>query len=194
MFDISCPACGETYHVSAEHSGRSLKCRRCERVFEIVAPIADRTASATAASSGSAYGTTSAARTATAPGGTAAGTATATHPSSTATAAAGHPIEVTDQNFEQSVLRSPLPVVVDFWASWCPPCRAIAPTIEQLAGEYTGRVTFAKLNADENPRTVMAYGVQGLPTLVFFKGGTEANRLVGAHPRHNIQRALDQLA
>jgi thioredoxin 1 len=181
MFDVSCPACGETYHVTAGHVGRRLQCRRCDRVFEIAAPAGARAGNGQSPPSAAhAPADNRSARTA---------TTTVASPA----AAPAHPVEVTDQDFERSVLRSPLPVVVDFWAAWCPPCRAIAPAIEQLAGEYAGRVTFAKLNADENPRTTMAYGVQGLPTLVFFKGGREAGRLVGAHPRQNIKRAVDQL-
>src|SRR5689334_3152832 len=122
MFDVSCPACGETYHVAAEHAGRSLQCRRCDRVFEIAASAGRSAAPAPAAAAGGAASTV--------------GTATA----STGATAPTHPFEVTDQDFEQAVLRSSLPVVVDFWASWCGPCRAIAPSIEQLAGEYAGRV------------------------------------------------------
>ncbi|CAA9252529.1 MAG: Thioredoxin [uncultured Chloroflexi bacterium] len=171
MIDVSCPSCGETYHVSGEHVGRSLKCRRCERVFEVTVPGGAPAAASSQAST------------------VASGVATAAPPA----AATSHPVEVSDRDFEQSVLRSSQPVVVDFWASWCGPCRAIAPAIEQLATEYAGRITFAKLNADDNPRTMMTYGVQGLPTLVFFKDGREAGRLVGAHPKTNIKRAVEQL-
>lgn len=181
MLDVACPACGEVYHVKQEHVGKNLRCRRCERVFEIAAPRA--------ASQPSAAG----ARPAAGPAAGAAprGPQTAAPYTVTPAGGAAHPITVTDQSFERMVLQSPVPVVVDFWAAWCGPCRAIAPAVEQLALEYGGRVTFAKLNADENPRTTSRYGVMGLPTLVVFKDGREVQRLVGAHPKASIKRVVD---
>ena len=102
--------------------------------------------------------------------------------------------QATDASFTADVLESDVPVLVDFWAAWCAPCRAIAPALEQLAAEYAGRTTIAKLNADENQRTMMRYGVQGLPTLLIFKNGQEVNRLVGLRPKPAIKQALDQVA
>ena len=190
MLDVACPACGETYHISQEHVGKSLRCRRCGRVFALQ-PAAD----------GSAAGTTAAAtaRTAGSTGGSAPPRSAprSAAPGAAPSAAAGgsaHPITVTDRDFAQTVLASPRPVLVDFWAPWCGPCRALAPAIEQLAQEYGGRVTFVKLNTDENQATMARYGVMGLPTLVLFKGGREAGRLVGLQPKANIKRALDQVA
>src|SRR5688572_1533529 len=102
---IACPGCSEPYHVSTEHVGKSLKCRKCERVFQIGEASAETFS---------------------------------------------HPIAVTDADFQRTVLGASTPVLVDFWAEWCAPCRAIAPALEQLAAEYAGRATIAKLNADEN--------------------------------------------
>jgi thioredoxin 1 len=90
------------------------------------------------------------------------------------------PIPVTDAEFEQKVLKADHPVVVDFWAPWCGPCRAIAPTLDKLAGEYEGKLTIAKVNTDDEIRWAGQLGIQGIPTLIIFKGGKEVKRLVGS--------------
>ena len=101
-----------------------------------------------------------------------------------------HPVIVTDANFAEEVERSPLPVLVDMWAPWCGPCRMIAPIIEQLATELTGRVRVAKLNTDENPMTASRFSVRSIPTLLVLKNGKEIDRLVGAMPKQEILRRL----
>ena len=107
--------------------------------------------------------------------------------------AEGQPIVVTDASFAEDVLASPLPVLVDFWAPWCPPCRVIKPILDELAVEYAGRLTIAKLNTDEHPRSMVQLGVQGLPTLVIFKDGREIGRLVGARSKRQYQEQFDAL-
>lgn len=97
---------------------------------------------------------------------------------------------VTDANFEREVVQSPLPVLVDMWAPWCGPCRMIAPVIESLASELTGKVRVAKLNTDENPQTSARFKVRGIPLLLIFKDGVEVDRLVGAHAKEEILRRL----
>jgi thioredoxin 1 len=92
-------------------------------------------------------------------------------------------IHVTDDQFEETVLKATLPVVVDFWAPWCGPCRLIGPVVEELAGEYTGKMIFAKMNTDQNRETPMKYGIRGIPTLLFFSAGEEVDRSVGAVPK-----------
>ncbi|OGQ02128.1 MAG: thioredoxin, partial [Deltaproteobacteria bacterium RBG_19FT_COMBO_58_16] len=96
-------------------------------------------------------------------------------------------INVTDSNFESMVLQSDIPVMVDFWASWCAPCRAIAPIVEEMSNEYAGKVRVAKMNVDENPATPGKYGVRGIPTLILFKGGKVLDQLVGAVPKGQIK-------
>jgi thioredoxin 2 len=104
-----------------------------------------------------------------------------------------HPVTVTDANFAQEVERSPLPVLLDMWAPWCGPCRMIAPTIEQLAGDLAGRVKVAKLNTDENPMTASRFNVRSIPTLLVLKDGEEIDRLVGAIPKQEILRRLESV-
>jgi thioredoxin 2 len=105
----------------------------------------------------------------------------------------GGPITVTDASFASLVEQSPQPVLVDFWAAWCGPCRMIAPVIEQLAAELSGRVKVAKLDVDSNPVTASRFGVQSIPQLLIFKGGREVDRLVGAVPKHEIVRHLQSV-
>ena len=102
--------------------------------------------------------------------------------------------EVTDANFEAEVMQSDVPVVLDFWAEWCPPCRALAPTFEELAERYDGTVKFVKLNVDDNAQVPQRFGIKGIPTLVFFDGGREAERVVGALGKDAFARILDRYA
>jgi thioredoxin 2 len=106
---------------------------------------------------------------------------------------AAAPLTVTDASFPNDVERSPLPVLVDAWAAWCMPCRTIAPVIEELAAEMTGRVRVAKLNVDENPATASRFDLRSIPTLLIFKDGREIDRIVGVHPKAEIRRRLGQV-
>lgn len=98
--------------------------------------------------------------------------------------------EVTDQNFDEEVLKSDKPVLVDFWAVWCQPCRMLAPTVEAVAEKYNGRAKVVKLNVDNN-QVAMRYGIKGIPTLILFSGGNEADRVVGTTSKENISRMID---
>jgi len=100
--------------------------------------------------------------------------------------------EVTDQTFDQDVLKAEVPVLVDFWAEWCQPCRMLAPTVESVAQRYEGRARFVKLNVDHSGITAQQYGVKGIPTLILFKSGQEADRVVGTTSKENISRMIDR--
>jgi len=95
----------------------------------------------------------------------------------------GNALAVTDGTFENEVVQSSVPVLVDFWAAWCGPCRAIAPAVEEIASEYQGRLKVVKLDVDDNQEVAIKYGVQSIPTLMVFKGGEVVERLVGAYPK-----------
>jgi thioredoxin 1 len=100
-------------------------------------------------------------------------------------------LNFTDAAFEKDVLNSDLPVLVDFWAPWCGPCKAMGPTIDALATEYAGKIRIGKMNTDENPATAMRYQVRGIPTLLLFKGGKVVDQRVGAMPKSDLQKVLE---
>lgn len=101
---------------------------------------------------------------------------------------------VTDADFEEQVLKSDTPVLVDYWAEWCGPCKAIAPVLEDVAGEYSGKVKIVKMNIDENPNTPPKYGIRSIPSLMLFKGGAVENTKVGALNKAQLTEFLDQNA
>ncbi len=103
-----------------------------------------------------------------------------------------HPVDVTDDTFDADVLKADVPVLVDFWADWCAPCKMIAPIVEDLAEEYDGRVKFAKMDIDSNPKTYFGYGIRGIPTLLIFKGGVPVSQVVGAVPKSALKEKLEE--
>jgi thioredoxin 1 len=102
-------------------------------------------------------------------------------------------IEVTDQNFEAEILQSDKPVIIDFWAEWCAPCRQIAPAIKSLAEEYGDRVKIVKMDIDSNPNTPGQYGIRAIPTILAFKNGEVVDQLQGARPKADIEAAIEKL-
>lgn len=104
----------------------------------------------------------------------------------------GEPIHITDATFEQTVMKSSIPVIVDFWAPWCNPCKMIAPTLEKLAREYEGKLLIAKINTDDNPEWMMKFGIQGIPTVLFVANGKIIHRQVGALPERMLRDVVAQ--
>jgi thioredoxin 1 len=101
-------------------------------------------------------------------------------------------ISTDDRGFERAVLQAEVPVLVDFWAPWCGPCHMVAPVVEQLAGEYAGRLRTVKVNVDDSPMVAGRYGIQSIPTLALFHQGKEVRRLIGVRPKAELARAIDQ--
>ena len=103
-----------------------------------------------------------------------------------------HPFHVTDEKFEEEVIKADTPVMVDFWAEWCGPCKMIAPIVEELAEEFDGKVKFAKLDVDSNPLVAMTYGIRSIPTLLIFKGGAPVGQIIGAVPKAVMKKRLEE--
>lgn len=101
--------------------------------------------------------------------------------------------QISDASFDSDVLQADVPVLIDFWAPWCGPCKAIAPVVEELAGEYDGRLKVVKMNVDDNPQTPAQYGVRGIPNLILFKSGEVKQQIVGAVPKGHLVKAIDEV-
>ena len=104
----------------------------------------------------------------------------------------GKVVTITDAEFESSVLQSDKPVILDFWAEWCQPCKMLSPTVEAIAGEYEEKIKVGKLNVDDNPNTATKYGIRGIPTLLFFKGGEVVQQMVGVKSKAEIKKVIDE--
>ncbi|MFC2020172.1 thioredoxin [Chloroflexota bacterium] len=103
------------------------------------------------------------------------------------------PVPVDDSTFEQTVLQAEKPVLVDFWATWCKPCLAVAPILDELAEEYSGKINFVKLDVDSNAKTATSYGIMSIPTLLIFKNGEPISHIVGARPKGELKKKLDAI-
>ncbi len=104
----------------------------------------------------------------------------------------GKVVTITDAEFESSVLQSDKPVILDFWAEWCQPCKMLSPTVEAIAGEYEEKIKVGKLNVDDNPNVATKYGIRGIPTLLFFKGGEVVQQMVGVKSKTEIKKVIDE--
>lgn len=106
---------------------------------------------------------------------------------------AGATVEFTDTNFDQEVMKSNVPVLVDMWAAWCGPCRLIGPVVEELAGKYQGKMKMGKLNVDDHPQVAARLRIMNIPTLLLFKGGSEVDRIVGVVPKEELTRRIERV-
>ena len=106
---------------------------------------------------------------------------------------AGTALEITEQNFDQEVEKSNVPVLIDMWAAWCGPCRIIGPVVEELAGKYQGKMKVGKLNVDDHPQVAGRFRIMNIPTLLLFKGGQEVDRIVGVVPKEELARRIDRV-
>ncbi len=102
-------------------------------------------------------------------------------------------VTFTDQNFEEEVLKSEMPVLVDFWAPWCGPCKIVSPIVEEIAKDYEGKLKVGKMNVDDNQQTAGTYGIMSIPTLAFFKKGEVIKTVIGAQPKENLKKAVDEV-
>ncbi len=105
----------------------------------------------------------------------------------------GNILELTDENFDEFLIQDGLPTMVDFWAEWCAPCKALAPVVEDLAEEYAGKLRVGKLNVDDNPKTASRFSIRGIPTLLIFKGADVQEQIVGAQPKGSIKKSMDKV-